>query len=187
MTGYVRASEITKLPVVTLTGEDIAQIKDIVFDAARGSVRCFTLSGRGLLSGPLKRDLSWNKVHALGPDGVMVRDENALDDDDQTSQSLTSSGGGNVLGARAMTEGGTDLGKIVDVILETGRRPAVVGYEVESAEHGHQRVLLPVLKPVAVSGEMVLVPDATGEFTAGDLAGFPEAAHGLRTRLEQEK
>ncbi|MFE3581333.1 hypothetical protein [Streptomyces vinaceus] len=42
------------------------------------------------------------------------------------------------------------------------------------------------VKPVAVFGEMVLVPDATGEFTAGDLVGLPEAARGLRTRLEGE-
>ncbi|MFI7140866.1 PRC-barrel domain-containing protein [Streptomyces massasporeus] len=186
MTGYVRASEIAKLPVVTLGGEDVAQVKDIVFDAVSGSVRCFTLSGRGLLSGPLKRDLLWNKVHALGPDAVMIRDENALADDDAAAKDSKASGGGNVIGSRVMTEGGTDLGKIVDVVIEAGRRPAVAGYEVESATQGRRHLLLPVIKPVAISGEMVLVPEATGEFTAGDLAGFPEAAHGLRTRLEQE-
>ncbi|MFI1940838.1 PRC-barrel domain-containing protein [Streptomyces purpureus] len=185
MTPYVRATEIAKLPVVTLGGEDVAQVKDIVFDTARGSVRCFTLSGRGLLAGPLKRDLPWNNVHALGPDAVMIRDGNAVAENDQISKDLTASGG-NVLGARAMTDGGTDLGTIVDVIIETGRTPTVAGYELETAGRGHQRVLLPVVKPVAVSGEILLVPDATGEFTAGDLAGFPEAARGLRTRLQGE-
>ncbi|WP_175411766.1 PRC-barrel domain-containing protein [Streptomyces sp. TRM64462] len=186
MTAYMRASEIAKLPVVTLEGEDVAQVKDIVFDIARGSVRCFTLSGRGLFAGPLKRDLPWSRVHALGPDAVMIRDENALAEDDQTTKDATASGGGNVLGARAMTEGGTDLGKVVDVIIEAGRKPVVVGYEIEAPGRGHHSVLLPVIKPVAVSGEMVLVPEAAGEFTAGDLAGFPEALRGLRTRLEQE-
>ncbi len=186
MTGYVRASEIAKLPVVTLGGEDVAQVKDIVFDAAGGSVRCFTLSGRGLFSGPLKRDLLWNKVHALGPDAVMIRDENTLADDDEAAKDAKASGGGNVIGSRVMTEGGTDLGKIIDVIIEAGRNPAVAGYEVESATQGRQHILLPVIEPVAISGEMVIVPDATSEFTAGDLAGFPEAARGLRARLEQE-
>ncbi|MCH0543440.1 PRC-barrel domain-containing protein [Streptomyces sp. MUM 203J] len=186
MTDFVRASEMARLPVVTLEGEDVAQIKDIVFDAARGSVRCFTLSGRGLLAGPLKRDLPWNKVHALGPDAVMIRDESALADDDRISKDLTASGGGNVIGARVMTESGSSLGRIVDVVITGGRKPAVAGYEVETAGRGSHRVLLPVIKPVAVSGEMVLVPDATGEFTAGDLAGFPEAMRGLRRRLERE-
>ncbi|MFI5763121.1 PRC-barrel domain-containing protein [Streptomyces sp. NPDC051563] len=186
MTGYVRASEIAKLPVVTLGGEDVAQVKDIVFDAAHGGVRCFTLSGRGVFSGPLRRELLWSRVHALGPDAVMVRDENALADDDQTARDATASGGGNVIGARVMTEGGTSLGKIVDVIIDSGRKPAVAGYEVEPEGHGRHRVLLPVINPVAISGEMVLVPDVTAEFTAGDLAGFSAAVHGLRTRLEQE-
>ncbi|MEU8523326.1 PRC-barrel domain-containing protein [Streptomyces sp. NBC_01216] len=185
MTGYVRAAEIAKLPVVTLGGQDVAQIKDIVFDSSTGSVRCFTLSGRGLLSGPLGRALLWNRVHALGPDAVMIRNEDALADDDQAAKDARSTGG-NVLGARMMTEGGTDLGRIVDVVIASGRKPVVVGYDVESATEGH-RVLLPVAKPVAVSGEMVVVPDATAEFTAGDLTGFAEASHGLRARLEEEK
>ncbi|MCY0940486.1 PRC-barrel domain-containing protein [Streptomyces antarcticus] len=185
MSGYVRASEIAKLPVVTLGGDDIAQVKDIVFDATGGSVRCFTLSGRGLLAGPLKRDLLWNEVHALGADAVMIRDENALAEDDQAAKDAKSSGG-DVLGARVMTEGGTDLGRIVDVIIATGRKPVVAGYEVESSTQGHHRVLLPVIRPVAVSGEMVVVPHAVAEFTAGDLSGFPEASHGLQARLEQE-
>ncbi|MFE9255293.1 PRC-barrel domain-containing protein [Streptomyces sp. NPDC006879] len=185
MSGYVRTSEIVKLPVVTLGGEDVAQVKDIVFDGSGGRIRCFTLSGRGLLSGPLKRDLLWRHVHALGPDAVMIRDEKALAEDDQVAREARSSGG-DVLGAQLMTEGGTLLGKVVDVIVETGRTSAVAGYEVESPAQGHPRVLLPVVKPVGISGEMVIVADVVGDFTAGDLTGFPEAASGLRARLEKE-
>jgi sporulation protein YlmC with PRC-barrel domain len=187
MSAYVRASEIVKKPVVTLGGEDVGQVKDIVFDPARGSVRCFTLSGRGLLAGPLKRALLWNKVHALGPDAVMIRDDRALEDDDQAAKVAPSSGGGNVLGARVMTDDGTDLGKIVDAVVETGRKPKVVGYEIQPTGDGRHRVLLPVVGPAAVSGEMVVVPKATGRFTAKDFGGFAEAAEGLRTRLEGEK
>jgi sporulation protein YlmC with PRC-barrel domain len=187
MNAYLRASEIAKKPVVTLGGDDVGQVKDIVFDPARGSVRCFTLSGRGLLAGPLKRALLWNKVHALGPDAVVIRDERALEDDDRAAQSAPSSGGGNVLGARVMTEDGAELGKIVDAVIETGTKPQVVGYEVQSTGDGRQRVLLPVVKPAAVSEEMVIVPKATGGFTARDFEGFAEAAQGLRTRLEGKK
>ncbi|WP_411574781.1 PRC-barrel domain-containing protein [Streptomyces fradiae] len=66
MTDYLRAREITGKPVVTLGGEAVAQIKDVVFDAARGGIRAFTLSGRGLLAGPMKQALSWKNVHASG-------------------------------------------------------------------------------------------------------------------------
>jgi sporulation protein YlmC with PRC-barrel domain len=184
---YVRASEIAKKPVVTLGGEDVGQVKDIVFDPARGSIRCFTLSGRGLLAGPLKRALLWNKVHALGPDAVVIRDDSAIEDDDEAAKGPPSAAGGNVLGAQVMTDDGTDLGKIVDALVKTGRNPQVVGYEVQPVDDGQHRFLLPVVKPAAVSEEMVVVPKATGKFTTGDLGRFAEVAQGLRTRLEGEK
>jgi sporulation protein YlmC with PRC-barrel domain len=187
MTRYLRASEITKKPVVTLGGEAVAQVKDIVFDSARGGIRCFTLSGRGLLSGPLKRPLRWKNVHALGPDAVMVRDASALEKDDD--RAAAAPGGGDVLGARLMTEDGTDLGRITDVIIETGaagETPQVVGYEIESTAEAGRSLLLPVIEPLSASGEFVVVPTITTEYTAGDLAGLPTATASLRHRLEQE-
>ncbi|WP_267243398.1 PRC-barrel domain-containing protein [Streptomyces sp. PR69] len=186
MTEHLLAREVAAKPVVTLEGEDIGQVKDIVFDPERGEVRCFTLSGRGLFAGPLKRALLWEKVHALGPDAVMVRDASALEGDDKAArEQRTERGGANVLGARMMTESGTVLGTVTDAVLAAGTTPRVVGYEIEAADR--QRVLAPVVRPVAVSGELVIVPDATAEFSAGDLAGLAAAEAGLRDRLEQEK
>ncbi|MBV7697807.1 PRC-barrel domain-containing protein [Streptomyces sp. TRM70350] len=185
MTVYMRASQIAKKPVVTLTGEDLGQVKDLVFDASTGSIRCFTLAGRGLLAGPLHRLLPWRNVHSLGPDAVMVRDESALEEDDTAARAGEKEpGGSNVLGAAIMTRGGTRLGTVTDAVVETGRTPAVAGYEVETAEH--RRVLLPVAGPVTVSGERVLVPDATAQHSAGDLGGFGAAAESLRNRLRHE-
>lgn len=51
----------------------------------------------------------------------------------------------------------------------------------------HHRVLMPVLRPVALSGEMVVVPDTTAEYAAGDLASLPAAAQGLSESLGREK
>ena len=80
MTRLMRTSEIASLPVVTLAGDDIAQIKDIVFSAdGRGAVAGFTLAGRGLLAGPLKQGLSWGRVIGLGPDAVIIADLEALE------------------------------------------------------------------------------------------------------------
>ncbi|WP_225813545.1 PRC-barrel domain-containing protein [Streptomyces spinosus] len=184
MTRYVRASELVKKPVVTFDGEDVAQVKDILFEAADGSVRGFTLAGRGLFSGPLKQTLAAGRVHGLGPDAVVIRDGTALSGDDQPAVGVP--GGGDVMGATALTVKGTELGKVVDVIIEGSRQPVVAGYEVESSGPPRRRVLLPVLRPVGVSGDMVVVPDAVVDFAAGDLAGFAEAARGLRHRLEEE-
>lgn len=69
MSRLMRTSEVTKRPVVTLSGEDVAQIKDVVYSAGGGAVGGFTLAGRGLFSGPSKQALAWASVMALGPDG----------------------------------------------------------------------------------------------------------------------
>ncbi|GAA2258951.1 hypothetical protein GCM10010145_33820 [Streptomyces ruber] len=163
-----------------------AKVKDLVFDASTGSIRCFTLAGRGLLAGPLHRALLWSNVHALGPHVVMVRDETALEEDDAAARPGTGrTGGGNVLGSAITTRGGTRLGVVTDAVVETGRTPVVAGYEIETADR--RRVLLPVDGPVTVSGDRVLVPDATAEHSAGDLGGFGTAVQSLRDRLRYDR
>jgi len=47
MSVLVRARELIGRPVVTLDGNDIAQVKDLVFDKVSGQVAGFTLNGRG--------------------------------------------------------------------------------------------------------------------------------------------
>ncbi|OII64999.1 PRC-barrel domain protein [Streptomyces sp. CC53] len=178
MSTYTRARDISGTPVVTLHGEDVGQVKDVVFDPARGSVSAFTLSGRGLLAGPLHRTLPWDDVHGLGPDAVMVRDEEALEEDRKRRKASGGGSGFGVLGATMITRDGTLMGTVTDVIIETGRHPVVAGYEVETRER--RRVLVPVDGPVAVSGDRIVVPDAAARHRAGDLDGFESAAEALR-------
>ena len=87
----MRCSQITTRPVVTMAGEAVAQIKDVVYAADGGEVAGFTLAGRGIFSG-------------------------------------------HILGAEVLTDTGTALGTVVDVIVEVGdvesRRCDVVGYEI---------------------------------------------------------
>ncbi|MBD0841439.1 MULTISPECIES: PRC-barrel domain-containing protein [unclassified Streptomyces] len=186
MTVYMRAGALAKKPVVTLSGEDLGQVKDLVFDPATGSIRCFTLAGRGLLAGPLHRALLWEKVHALGTDAVMVRSESTLEENDTAARSAAKEpGGGKVLGLSVMTRGGTRLGTVTDAVVAMGKAPVVAGYEIETAEH--RRILVPVTGPVTVSGERVLVPDATAQCSAGDLGGFGAAVESLRDRLRADR
>ena len=100
-----------------------------MYEGTGGQVGGFTLAGRGLFAGPLKQALPWESVHALGRDAVMVRDESALGTREEVVEKATA-GGGDVLGSRVVTEKGTDLGKVVDVVLEVAELPDVVrGYE----------------------------------------------------------
>jgi len=198
----MRTSEIGSLPVVTLAGDDVAQVKDVVFSADGGAVAGFTLAGRGLLSGPLKKGLTWTKVVGLGPDAVMIADDSALEPVDTViaaaaSSSAGAGSGGNVLGDRVLTDTGSDLGKVSDVVIEydnaDGGPCDVVGYEIEASDalkassskgNKHTRLLLPLPDTLAVSSEHVMVPSSAEGFVSDDLAGFGAAVQAFRTQLK---
>lgn len=193
MSRLLRTSEIIKLPVVTYAGDDIAQIKDVVYAAGGGAVGGFTLAGRGLFAGPLKQSLAWPAVGALGRDAVMIRDENALTPTEAVLDASAVSGGsgGDVLGSRVLTDAGVDLGKVVDVVVEVtgeyGGQCDVVGYEIEASEALGSRgtkVLIPLPDTLAASGEHLMVPASAKDFVAHDLAGFGAAVRDFRAQLE---
>lgn len=193
MSRLMRTSEIAKRPVVTMAGEDVAQVKDVVYSSGGGAVGGFTLAGRGLFAGPLKQGLAWSSVSALGADAVMIRDADVLQPTQSVLDASASAGGsgGDVLGSRVLTDGGTDLGSVVDVIVEVtageGRQCDVVGYEVEASEslgtHG-TKVLIPLPDTLAVSGEHLIVPASAKDFVGHDLAGFGAAVEAFRAQLE---
>ena len=188
MSLLMRASTLTKKPVVTLDGEDVAQVKDVLYEGSGGSVIGFTLSGRGLFAGPKDVALPWSQVVGCGRDAVMITDEKAL----QEQQDLVDShdiGARNVLGGRLVTDTGVDLGAVVDVIVETADVADVVGYEVEaSAVLGgdSRRVLIPLPDALSVSGEALMVPGAALDFVSDDLAGFGAAVDDFRASLRGE-
>lgn len=188
----MRTSDVTKRRVVTMAGEDVAQVKDVVYSAG-GAVGGFTLAGRGLFAGPLKQALAWSSVMALGPDAVMIRDEDALEPTATVLDRSASTGGsgGDVLGSQVLTDAGTDLGTVVDVILEVtehgGGKCDVVGYEVEASEAlgtKGTKVFVPLPDTLAASGDHLLVPASAKDFVAHDLAGFGAAVQAFRRQLE---
>lgn len=187
----MRAREIMKRPVVTLAGEDIAEIKDLVYAGEAGEVAGFTLNGRGLFAGPLKTALPWSAVHGLGRDAVMVTGEDVLEERTAVvERSARSGAGGDVLGSRVLTDSGTDLGEIVEVILSVGERADVVGYEIDSSEalgKDGRKLLIPLPDALSVSGEALMVPAAAVEFVTDDLSGFGAAVDAFRARLRENE
>ncbi len=189
----MRTSEVMKRPVVTMAGEDVAQIKDIVYASGGGAVGGFTLAGRGLFAGPLKVGLAWRFVAALGADAVMISDDSVLQPIAEVLAESASTGGsgGDVLGSQVLTDAGTDLGKVVDIVLQVGDTQGgqcdVVGYEVEASEalgSKGTRVLIPLPDTLAASGEHLMVPARAKDFVAQDLAGFGAAILAFRAQLE---
>lgn len=182
MTRLLRASSLIGRPVVTLAGESSLEVKDIVFDRENGDILGFTLRKHGFLGSPVKEELSRGDVHGLGPDALMVQSDDVFSEQTSLAES-----GGDVLGDRVMTEGGTDLGKVVEVIISAGTSAEVVGFEIEAAEgmrnsEGHN-VFIPLPDTVSLSGDNVIVPDNATAYIRDDLSGFGGAVADFRSQL----
>src|SRR5689334_17039310 len=183
----LRASEVIGRPVVTLSGELVAEVKDVVFERTGGRIAGFTLRNPGLFSRSRKDSLPWDGVHGVGRDAVMVPDETVLVAVDELAPHKQARKA-DVLQDRVLTDNGRDLGRVVDVVLHSGTTLEVVGYEVEASEAlgtAGRRVLIPLPDTVAVSGEHLIVPAAATEFVSDDLAGFGAAVDAFRSRLRE--
>ena len=189
----VRASELTTMPVVSAaSGEDLAEVRDVVFDPTGHALVGFTLNKRGWLSGRRKERLPATAVTAIGRDAVIVATDDALVERDDAPVELAAPASNRVvLGDRVLTDGGTDLGVVVDVVVRVGRSSEVefevVGYEVggEAVESvtGGQRAFVPIDAQQAVSGTDLVVPAAARDFIRQDLTGFGGAVDGYREHL----
>lgn len=186
MSLLVRATDLTKRLVVTLEGEDVAQIKDIIYDGGGGGVSGFTLNGRGLLAGPLKTALATTSIIAIGPDAVMIANTDAMSAraDIVEKRDVKTR---NVFGDRVLTDSGTDLGTVVDVILQVDTVTDVVGYEVQATpalEPEGRKTFIPLPDALAISGEAVIVPHSAIDFVSHDLSGFGASVTAFRAHLE---
>ncbi|HEY4990635.1 MAG TPA: PRC-barrel domain-containing protein [Nakamurella sp.] len=193
MSILLRSSEINRLPVVTVAGEDVAQVKDVVYAAHGGQVGGFTLNGRGLFAGPLKTALPWANVIGVGPDAVIIRGEDAFTPVESLLAAVRSGepAAGDILGSQVLTDDGAALGVVVDVVIEVAdgggaAQADVVGYEIDPAEgagRGTNRMLIPLPDTLSASGEHLMVPAAAREFVTDDLAGFGAAVDDFRAHL----
>lgn len=191
MSVLMRAREITGRPVVSLeTADALAEVKDVVFSFGSASVVGFTLNKRGFLGSPMSEVLPWSQVAALGPDALMVEGGGALVATDPAMADAASSGDRDVVGATVMTEEGTALGVVVDVILEVDDRAAIVGFEMHGPSVERDRnaatLLIPADDTLAVSGDTLMVPAAAADFVRDDLSGFGSAVDDFRVRLKED-
>jgi len=161
------ASKIVRLPVVAIdAGEDVAEVKDIVYSPSAGKLLGFTLNKRGFLKGRMKQVLPAEHVHAVGDAAVMIEDDACLvAPDDAPEEVAQPAGERNVLGNAVITEKGVRLGVVSDLILELGDSLAVVGYQLrdDTAGKGAGDKFIPLPAQLAISGEALVVPAETDE------------------------
>ncbi|HUR76071.1 MAG TPA: PRC-barrel domain-containing protein [Sporichthya sp.] len=169
MTAIMRAGDLPGQPVVSLAGERLAEIKDVVYNRESGDLLGFTLNDPGFFSGSRSDGLPMAAVHGIGDAAVMVAGPHALVDVEQVVTPAERRGN-NVLADRVLTEEGAEIGEVVDVLLDPSHRPPkVVGYEVEGKDGN--TLTVPLEDAVAVSGERLVVPGR------GNVSGGNNANH----------
>jgi len=182
----LRASTLIGRPVLTLNGESPLEVKDVVFDGTSGQILGFTLRHHGFLGGPSDDSLAWEHVHGLGPDAVVVADDSVL-----VPAPVADTHGGNVIGNRVITEGGADLGEVVEVVVAVGGATGVVGFEIEATPglrpDDDHHVFIPLPDTLAISGERIIVPDSATEYMRDDLSGFGGAVDAFRSKLAEAR
>lgn len=179
----VTGSAIRGLPVVTVGGgEDVAEVRDLIYDPEAGRVVGLTLNKRGFLAGRRREVLPAATIHAIGGGAVMVEDESSLVMPDDAPEDVGAPPSGrDVTGDEVLTEGGTSLGRVRDVVVLVGSNGEVVGYEIDTASGGTGYIPLPA--QLAVSGTTLVVPETTKDFVEDDLVGLGAAVDEFRSRL----
>lgn len=177
----IRASDVAGLPVVTIDGgDDAAEIKDVVYDASQHDLIGFTLNKRGWFRGSMSSTLPSEQVAGIGPDAVMIADPNCITDTGGATPLEAPKDSYDVMGNEVVSSSGVVLGKVIDVIIETGANPNAVGYEVET-ESGS--LFVPASAQMGLSGENLIVPAEAEEFTNNDLVGFGASVSSFRQML----
>ena len=168
----LRGRDVVGSPVVSIaSGDDLAEVRDVVFDPNQGAITGFTLNQRGRFKGRLRALLPIDTVAAVGTDAVMVATDDALvDRDDVPAAASAARQDDDVLHDLVVTESGRQLGTIQDVVLLGGPSPRVVGFEIGGGDVGTG--LIPVGQQQGVSGTALIVPEGFESRVRTDLTGL---------------
>ena len=168
----LRGRDVVGSPVVSIaTGDDLAEVRDVVFDPSEGTITGFTLNQRGRFKGRLRALLPIETVTAVGTDAVMVATDDALVDPDDAPGSVSAvRQEDDVLRDLVVTASGRQLGTIQDVVLLGGPTPRVVGFEIGGGDVGTG--LIPLGQQHGVSGTALIVPDGFESRVRTDLTGL---------------
>jgi len=155
----------------------------VVFDPGSHELIGFSLNKRGWFRGTLRASLPASDVTAIGPDAVMIAHDDDLTDPVDAPDSLVGRGVVfSVTGTTVLTESGTELGTIDDLVVETCARPEAVGYRV-SGPNG--MVFVPISAQMALSADNILLPTEAEAFVRNDLSGFGAAVADYRRDLDR--
>lgn len=115
-TPFVRLSALRGRQVVTEAGAAELQVRDVALADDGRTVARVLLSRPALLSSREAGSIPIDAVEQIGPDAVVVRDEDPSPDDGDAERS-----GMGVVGKAVITDEGVELGSVLDLVLRTYR------------------------------------------------------------------
>lgn len=176
----MRGSDLVGCPVVDVrTGEDVAEVRDIVFDSAGGLLTGFTLNNRGRLTGRLEAVLPIDRVSSVGTDAVMISGVDGIVASADGPDAVTlASESDEVVDDLVVTESGQTLGTVRDVIISGGATPRVVAFEIDGGKVGAG--LIPASGHSGVSASALIVPDDFEGRIRNDLTGLAVELEALK-------
>lgn len=179
-----KASEIVGKPVIMRsTGEQRGEVDDLVLDNASGRVTGLLMSKEGWFGKVYV--LPIEQINAIGPDAVLVKDDEAFNEMEGAEELPRWRKGNNCLkGITLMTEDGKDLGKMVDLEFST-EDGMIEGYEVSggilTGISGRYPVV-PARDTLKIGQDVAFVSSRTEDILERQSGGLEKAAE----RLKQE-
>jgi uncharacterized protein YrrD len=172
MTALVRGTDITGMPVVDLaTGEDVAEVRDLIFEPAQGVIAGFTLAKRGFLGRRMREVLPVDALRSVGTHAVTIDSADAITAPQDAPADVASvNRKADVTANEVVTESGRILGRVQDVVLVGGPNPRVVGFEIAGGPAGSGFV--PIDTSGSISGSTLIVPDSFENRIRTDLTGL---------------
>lgn len=97
------------------SAQELGTVSDFLYDGVRRSI-----AGIVLGHGRKAQIVDWKNVTGFGVDAVMVSDDGALREPADERESQACSGKLGLVGKRALTETGNELGTVDDVVFDPG-------------------------------------------------------------------
>ncbi|RYG88756.1 hypothetical protein EON77_00210 [bacterium] len=160
--GKKTGKEIMKMNVISLAdGAIVGEVLDVIYNFTQGRLIAVTIPvGRSFLSGGKTLLLRTEDIYSIGEDAITIQDVNSAREIDRSAKDFGDEAGEPVLGKRLMTDDGSFLGKIDDVLIDRESR-RITSYEVSGGiwnDLMRGQTDVPVEHITTIGPDVVVVP-----------------------------
>lgn len=163
-TPLVRASALAGRRIVTEDGTSTVEVQDLVLADDGHRIEGFTAREPGIFGKRHVAAIPMSAVKTIGPDAIIIEAEHQLTGGDHDPAVCA-----DVKGRQVITDDGTEIGTVADVVVET-KRGSLQVVLLELDRTGDRFLVLP--KGTSVGGDAVVVPADAAE----RMVDSPEAA-----------